>query len=140
MYNLNFAAPLKVPPGADRPLAMPLVRCKVYIYVKRFVIIAMKDSFFLACKTCKHTFCFRILLIDVILQKTLYAMNLYNFQENLFLFSRNFTIWIGLQLVSQSDSFQALGSCFCEKYNLTIFLKFTLVIFYAFLHFIKLDS
>ena len=44
-------------------------------------------------------------------------MNLYNFQENLFLFSRNFTIWIGLQLVSQSDSFQALGSCFCEKYT-----------------------
>ena len=44
-------------------------------------------------------------------------MDLYNFQENLFLFSRNFTIWIGLQLVSQSDSFQALGSCFCEKYR-----------------------
>ena len=43
-------------------------------------------------------------------------MNLYNFQ-NLFLFSRNFTIWIGLQLVSQSDSFQALGSCFYEKYS-----------------------
>ena len=39
----------------------------------------------------------------------LYAMNLYNFQENLFLFSRNFTIWMGLQLASQSDSFQALG-------------------------------
>ena len=46
----------------------------------------------------------------------LYTMNLYNFQENLFLFSRNFTIWIGLQLASQSDSFQALGSCFCDKY------------------------
>ena len=97
---------------------MPLVRCKMYIYVKRIAIIAMKDSF-LACKTyktCKHAFCFRILRIDVIFQKTLYAINLYNFQENLFLFSRNFTIWIGLQLASQSDSFQALGSCFCEKY------------------------
>ena len=96
---------------------MPLVRCKMYIYVKRIVIIAMKDSF-LACKTCKHAFCFRILRIYVILQKTFYAMDLYNFQENLFLFSRNFTIWMGLQLASQSDSFQALGSCFCEKYTL----------------------
>ena len=47
----------------------------------------------------------------------MYTMNLYNFQENLFLFSRNFTVWIGLQLASQSDSFQALGSCFCEKYS-----------------------
>ena len=104
-----------MPPGADRPLAMSLVRCKMYIYVKRIAIIAM--TLFLACKSCKHAFCFRILRIDVILQKTLYAMNLYNFQENLFLFSRNFTIWIGLQLASQSDSFQALGSCFCEKYS-----------------------
>ena len=103
-----------MPPGADRPLAMPLVRCKMYIYVKRIAIIAMTLS--LACKTCKHAFCFRILRIDAILQKTMYAMNLYNFQENLFLFSRNFTIWIGVQLASQTDSFQVLGSCFCEKY------------------------
>ena len=50
----------------------------------------------------------------------LYTMNLNNFQENLFLFSRNFTICIGLQLASQSDSFQALGSCFCEKYMSTL--------------------
>ena len=35
------------------------VRCKMYIYVKRVAIIAMKDSF-LAFRT-KHEFCFRIL-------------------------------------------------------------------------------
>ena len=55
----------------------------------------------------------------------MYTMNLYNFQENLFLFSRNFTIWIGLQLASQSDSFQALGSCFCEKYSISIVIAKT---------------
>ena len=55
----------------------------------------------------------------------LYTMNLNNFQENLFLFSRNFTIWIGLQLASQSDSFQALGSCFCEKFIFTRTLYFS---------------